>query len=554
MIKHRLLVSLSALSVMLIAVAGTGWVALSLSNGGMTTVYNDRVVPLRDLKVVSDLYAVNIVDTAHKVRAGSHRWEDGIVGVEQAQSEVRRRWSAYMATYMESDEKRLADESAQKMLKASAAADTLIKLFRDKNSEALSRFVTVDLYPSIDPFSESIGSLVDLQLNVAKKEFDRSMTAYNRSRLVILAMVVAGLLAVAFAWATTIFRVVRPLGDITSLMERLARGDLSIEISGADRQDEIGMLSRSLEVFKENASARQLMQEAERNEVAKRSARQQRIEEITQRFDAVVTSLLGKVSLSVKTLHTTSDNLSATAEVTQHQTAAVSSAAEQATSNVETVAAAGNELSASIREISRQVTEGNTIAATAERDATGANRKIESLADAVAKIGEVTTLISGIASQTNLLALNATIEAARAGEAGKGFAVVASEVKSLANQTAKATEEISAQIAAIQQETQDAVAAMRAIALTIVRMRELTTAVAGAVEEQGAATSEIARNVDEAAQGTRAVANNIVDVAKAATSTGEMAVLVFQSALELQNESEVLHKEIDQFLKQVHAA
>ena len=349
-------------------------------------------------------------------------------------------------------------------------------------------------------------------------------------------------------------KLIRPIKEMTQAMQRLASGDLSVEVPAADRTDEIGEMANAVEVFKRNAVERQGMAEKEREQTKHQLVRQGRITEITGRFDNIVTKMLTKMTDAVKSLHETSNALSANAEETERQSITVLAATEQAVGNVQTVAAAGSELANSITEISRQVSESAQITSAAEREALGTNQKIESLAEAARRISEVTELISGIAAQTNLLALNATIEAARAGEAGRGFAVVANEVKNLATQTAKATDDIASQITEIQRSTSEAVVAIRSITNTIVRINELSTAIASAVEEQGAATGEIVRNVDQAAEGTRAVADNISDVTRAATETGRMATTVFEAASGLQSESNTLRSEVEAFLKEVKVA
>jgi methyl-accepting chemotaxis protein len=246
--------------------------------------------------------------------------------------------------------------------------------------------------------------------------------------------------------------------------------------------------------------------------------------------------------------------LSATAEQTSMQASAVSSASEEASSNVQTVAAAADELAASIAEILRQVSDSTKVADKAVHDARRTNDQMQQLEGAAQKIGEVVGLITTIANQTNLLALNATIEAARAGEAGKGFAVVASEVKNLASQTARATDEIGSQIKAIQATTGAAVREIGAICDTIVKMGEIATAIASAVEEQGAATQEIARNVQQAAHGTEEVSKNVAGVTQSAGETGSAASQVLGSAEDLARQSEVLRDKVDGFLATLRSA
>ncbi|MEO5375666.1 MAG: globin-coupled sensor protein [Alphaproteobacteria bacterium] len=268
-------------------------------------------------------------------------------------------------------------------------------------------------------------------------------------------------------------------------------------------------------------------------------------------FETNVHGMVQVVSSAATELQATSQSMANTAEQTSRQSTVVAAAAEEAAGNVQTVAAAAEELSASISEISRQVSESSRISSDAVREAERTNALVNGLAEAASKIGQVVKLINDIASQTNLLALNATIEAARAGDAGKGFAVVANEVKSLANQTAKATDEISAQIGSVQTATKDAVTAIKGIGGTIGKINEIASTIAAAVEEQGSATKEIARSVQQASHGTSQVTTNIASVTQAAGETGHAANEVLQAAGELSQQSSKLSSAVDGFLRDI---
>jgi methyl-accepting chemotaxis protein len=341
----------------------------------------------------------------------------------------------------------------------------------------------------------------------------------------------------------------KPVQAMTAAMGNLARGDLNVQIPAVGREDEIGQMASAVQVFKENAiSANHL--ETEHAEIQKRTEREKALEmkKLADSFESSVGVVVKTVTEAASGMESSAENLATAAKQTSSRAETVSSAAIQASNNVSTVASAAEELSSSISEISRQVSQSTRIAGAAVAEVQGANEKVQGLADAAKKIGEVVALITDIADQTNLLALNATIEAARAGDAGKGFAVVASEVKNLANQTARATEEISAQIGGIQTATEDAVQAIGSIGGTIGKMNEIASAIAAAVEEQGAATQEIARNVEQAAAGTQDVSSNIVQVTQAATETGHSAGEVLVAAGELSKQSEVLGSEMKDFI------
>ena len=349
--------------------------------------------------------------------------------------------------------------------------------------------------------------------------------------------------------------IVKPIVGMTAAMRKISEGDTSIEVPAQDRHDEVGAMAQSVQVFKDNMIEAARLR-GEQDEVKSRSEAEKKnlLRKMADDFENGVRQSLDTLTGAASEMRATSQSMSATAEETSHQATTVAAVAEQASANVQTVAAATEQLSSSVSEIGRQVTESTRIAGQAVEQANRTNVTVQGLSAAAQKIGAVVNLISDIASQTNLLALNATIEAARAGEAGRGFAVVASEVKSLASQTARATEDISAQVAAMQDATAEAVQAIEGIGTTIGSINEIATVIASAVEEQGSATREIARNVQEAAQGTGEVSSNIVGVNAAAGETGTAATQVLASAEQLSGQAATLRGDVDRFLANIRAA
>ncbi len=352
----------------------------------------------------------------------------------------------------------------------------------------------------------------------------------------------------------TVRSIVGPVTTMTTAMRVLSDGDTTVEITGRDRGDEIGAMAKAVQVFKDNAiENKRLVAEQEEKRMAEDKKRAH-LDQLTKAFEANVTGIVEGVSAASTEMRSSAESLSSTAEETSRQSTAVAAASEQASTNVQTVASATEELTASVQEISRQVAQSSTVASEAVAESEQMNAEVKGLSDAAQKIGDVVALINDIADQTNLLALNATIEAARAGEAGKGFAVVASEVKNLANQTAKATEDISTQIAEMRGATDSSVQAIDKIGQRINQIAEISTAIASAVEEQSSATGEIAGNVQEASRGTQEVSSNIAGVNTAAAETGQSAGQLLEAAGELSQQAEAMRAEVDTFLAGVRAA
>jgi len=411
-----------------------------------------------------------------------------------------------------------------------------------------TRKLNVGLDISVQQLVEGVRKTTDGATETAGREIELAtlaMTALGAATLIG---------SVLFVWLYVGRNILRRISRLQREMQRLSSGDLETEIQHSKQHDEIGTMADSLAVFRESMiKARALSTEQDKDRAAK-AERATRMEAQIAAFEATVRGALGNLQRSANAMQTTAQGMSDTAAQSNVLVGAVAAAAEETSANVQTVSAGTEELSSSISEIGRQVVTSAQIARKAVEEAGATDATMQGLADNASRISVVIELIQVIASQTNLLALNATIEAARAGEAGRGFAVVAQEVKSLASQTAKATDEIRTQIAGMQQVASSAVSAIRNIGGTIGEIDEVTTAIAAAVEQQGAATREIARNIQQAAAGTTEVSSNIAGVSDASAKAGSSAADVLSASDALRREADTLRAEVDAFLTNIRAA
>ena len=431
------------------------------------------------------------------------------------------------------------------------AADKIAKL----NDEAvrIAREVTLPIAGELEQLANQVSDVAKKRVEEENAEAAREMALAER---ISLGVGICAMIVLLGTWLFSFMTIARPMRALTAAMDELAGGNFAVVLPGLGRKDEVGGIAGAVERFKVVAEQK-ARDEAEAKRRQDEIAAQQRKAELVKladQFESAVGEIVETVSSASTELEASATTLTATAERSQELTTTVAAASEQASANVQSVASATEELTSSVTEISRQVQESARMANEAVDQARITNDRVSELSKAASRIGDVVELINTIAGETNLLALNATIEAARAGEAGRGFAVVASEVKALAEQTAKATGEISQQISGIQGATKESVTAIKEISGTIERLSEISSTIAAAVEEQGAATQEISRNIQQAAQGTQEVSANISDVERGAGETGSASSQVLSAAQMLSGDSNRLKVEVAKFLDTVRAA
>jgi methyl-accepting chemotaxis protein len=537
-IRVKLISALLALTVSMLAIGILEWRSNLYANEKIRTIYEDRLVALAQLKAVADGLA-DIVSITRPVRQGKSTFEEGLVAHQKVLADVNKRWSDYLATYLDPEEKKLVEQAKQAKLAADMLLEAIGTAYAAKDKPTLDQAVGTGVDQQVKPFLKAVDQLASHQVSEGKAEFDRAEATIYTTQLWTMGFAFVAFVIVALSTWVIIYGVSVPIDQMAEAMRKLAGNDLSAQVIGLGRVDELGKMAASVQIFKDNMleterlraeqeqareqaeaerRAQSLQRERDRreNEEARRIATQKMadtVESESQRAVSDISSAVHKVNNATGELSQLAIGLSSNSQ-------GVAAAAEQALANASAVSSAAEELSASIREIGGQASRSSHLTNVAVRDSASAREAILSLSQVVAKISEVTKLIGDIAGKTNLLALNATIESARAGEAGKGFAVVANEVKSLAMQTARSTDDINRQIIDVQNATNTAVDAVGKINERIREIEEISTGIATAVEEQGSATSEIARNVSQTADAAREVASRISEVSREAGDVG----------------------------------
>ncbi len=481
---------------------------------------------------------------------------DALEAIEKEFKQTQARVKSSLEQLPKNAGTKALEEAALKLL---ALGEGKTRVFKIRQQELDAADYGETILEETRKLNVGLGISVQQLVDGVQKETDAS-TWQARQQIafatkVMLALGVLTLVgSVLFVWLYVGRNILRRIRGLQRSMQLLSDGDLETEVYERRQRDEIASMANSLQVFRESMiEARALTADQDKDRTAK-AERTSRMEARIVDFESTVRNALDSLQIAASSMQTTAQSMSATADQSSALVSAVASAAEETSVNVQTVSSGTEQLSSSISEIGRQVVTSAEIARKAVEEAGTTDATMQGLADNAARISVVVDLIQTIASQTNLLALNATIEAARAGDAGRGFAVVASEVKSLANQTAKATDEIRQQIVSMQTVTNSAVGAIRNISNTISEINNVTTAIAAAVEEQGAATREIARNIQHAAGGTSEVSSNIVGVSSASTEAGTAAGEVLNASGALRREADVLRAEIDAFLENIRAA
>ena len=505
-------------------------------------------------RVYGDSMRLRQLQAAHAMASTPEQKAKEEATMKDVLADVQKYLDIYTPTIESAEEKAIADPMLAMWKTYLADNDKFLQLSRTGNFRATYDLYVGQLRTDFNKYYDKLKEDLAFQAAGGEHEKQQVTATYESARIWIFSAIGFAALFCIFTGYLIISGVSKPIRGMTDAMGRLAKHDLTTEIGGVGRRDEVGQMASAVQVFKDSMIEADRLRQEQEEAQRRTEARSAKMDELARAFETNVGTVVQSVASQATQMESSAQAMSATATETTQQATAVAAASEQSTANVQTVASATEELSSSIVEIGRQVSHSSQIAGNAVSEAEKANQMVQGLASASQKIGEIVALINDIADQTNLLALNATIEAARAGEAGKGFAVVAAEVKNLATQTAKATEDISGQITGVQNATQDAVRAIGLISNTIAEIDRIATTIAAAVEEQGVATQEIARNVEEAAKGSRDISANIGSVTEAANGTGASAAQVLAAARVLTGQSTTLSTLVQRFLADVKAA
>jgi len=556
-IRGRLSIVLGGMVAAMIGLGLLGVAEMESLRDDVSGLYHDNTRAVLKLGEASALMQDNFenVLAAEIELLRGESWQSMPERIKRTETNITRiteNWNDYIAGDHPADEHALAEDFAKKRIDfVKNGLTPALELMKKGDSSALGTLIGSTVRPTYKESSAALQKLMEYQNTDALQTYENANNAVKQGEIIILLSLLVTVVAAALSGTWLLRFVRRPMITMEKHFDAIASGNLAYEIPPATVK-EFDVMNGLLRATKAKLGYGQL--EKRETEMQAEIQRKADMERVAQSLDSRVANIVELIQMSADSLLGNSQTLSSNADETMVQAGNVTAMTGQVTANVQAVSAATHELSSSVDEISRQVAHAATISTEAVQQAGRTDTTVRGLADAASKIGEVVALIQQIASQTNLLALNATIEAARAGEAGKGFAVVAGEVKSLANQTAKATEEIGTQIAAIQSETRTAVDAIRSISQTIENINELSSAISAAVEEQGAATQEIARSVSQAAEGTHHAAENVSVVAGAAEETKLMSDQVTEAARVLQNVSSQLADEVKGFLAEIRAA
>ena len=519
-IGTRLFLLIGFMSVLLIGVGVIGLNGMSTTNAGLETVYNDRVVPLRQLKVIADMYAVNVVDVTHKVRNGNISWQEGRMSVDEAVKAVAEEWNAYLATYLVEEEQKLVNEAKPLMARTDTLIGNLEGVLAEEDPDALVELTLNELYQAIDPVSDVFARLVDLQLNVARSEFDAAEASYGTTRSFAIASIALGVL-LATGFGVFISRgITRPLGMAVEIADQIAKGDVSAQIR-VDSRDETGQLLAAMENMV--SSTKQMVEAADAiaggdltTKVAPRSDK----DSLGSALGTMVGKLMqiiGEVRSGAGALSSASSQVSSTAQSMSQGTSEQAASVEETTSSLE-------QMSASISQNTENSRQTEQMAIQGAKEAEQSGKAVTDTVEAMKSIAGKVSIIEEIATQTNLLALNAAIEAARAGEHGKGFAVVATEVRKLAERSQAAAKEISALADSSVTVAEGAGRSLLELVPSIKKTTELVQEVAAASREQSSGVDQVNKamgQVDQITQRSASAAEELSSTAEEMTTQAE---------------------------------